>query len=427
MTLTRKLPLAIGISIAPFIYLYSQVNIFANDYLYATGNIAGLVGATLMLWQFVLGIRFIARKLSPDYLSFINLHMQLGIWGGLLAFVHPVIEMNIYGKSLDFLYTFNLSTEFEEHLTFGRIALLLFVIVWVSSAILRKKVSRRPWLFVHYLTYPMLFFVFVHAVEIGSFLLEFPVIRLYWFFLGFVFAIACAYRGLHTLTIFQLQYRLLSKQKKAGGIYTFKLKPVTEKSLQPKIGQFIYVRAGLLSEAHPFTVMKFDEKTSIIELGIKSVGKYTHALTFLDSSAKLYLDGPYGIFTQNVSQKNPVIIFAGGIGITPFVDLVTKQGSKNMYLFYANKTLDEALYRDVFVEKLGQNYIDVISREITKLDRVIHGRLTSTAIKSVVSEDIVQRAQILICGSKSFMDGVETYLSELGVPKDRMFKEEFGF
>lgn len=427
MKFNRTLPFFIGISVAPFVWLYTNATVMANDYLYATANITGLVGTTLMLWQFILGIRFIAKKISPDYLSLIKLHTKLGIWGGLLVFAHPLLEMNIYGKSLNFLYTFNLSNEFEEHVTFGRIALILFLFIWISSALLRNKIKRRPWLYIHYLTYPMLFLAFIHAVEIGSFLLEFPVVRLYWFFLGFVFAVACLYRGLHTLTIFQKPYVLLSKESKKGEIFTFQLKPLTQKSLHPKIGQFIYVRAGLISEAHPFTVMKFDEKTSIIELGIKSVGNYTQFLSFLDHKAKIYLDGPYGVFTQNISDNLPIIIFAGGIGITPFVDLVTKKASKNMYLFYANKTLNEALFRDVFVEKLGHNYIDVISREITKLDRVIHGRLTSNAIKNVIPEDIVQRAQIFVCGSKSFMDGVETYLSELGVPKKQVFKEEFGF
>lgn len=414
-------------STLPFLWLFTQVHVLADDYLYAVGNISGLIGAVLLWWQFILGIRFVVKKLSIDYLTLIKTHMQLGIWGSLVVIAHPVIEMNIYGKSIDFLYTLATTTERDFHISLGRAALILLAIVWISSVVLRKKITRRPWLYIHYLTYPMMFFVFFHALDIGSFLLEFPLLKNYWLLLAAsYFGIVC-YRLVYTINLLQHPFILEKKIIKKDGVTIYKFKPKRNSFKNIHVGQFAYIRTGLLSEAHPFSIMKFDELTGEITFGIKAIGPFTNQLNAIKKGSVVYLDGPYGVFTREGQNNKPKVIFAGGIGVTPFVELVHRFGGKNTYLFYANKKLENALNRKQFKKELGENYHDVISREKRGDNTCISGRLTAEIINEHVPKVILKQAHFFLCGSPKFMAGVENCLNTLGVPNKNIYKEEFGF
>ena len=171
---------AIVFSLLPFFYLFSQIQIVGN-FTYAFANIAGFFGATLLLWEFILGIKEISKKIAPNPAVFIKLHIMLGVWGMFFVLIHPILEMFSYMEKITFLFFPDISSTSAVHITFGRFALLLVLFVWLSSTFLRSKVSYKKWLNIHYLSYPMMFFVFIHALDIGSYLRNFIVLKLYWF------------------------------------------------------------------------------------------------------------------------------------------------------------------------------------------------------------------------------------------------------
>ena len=45
----------------------------------------------------------------------------------------------------------------------GRFALLAILLIWLSSAIVRGAISYRPWKYLHYLAYPVLFLSLLRA------------------------------------------------------------------------------------------------------------------------------------------------------------------------------------------------------------------------------------------------------------------------
>src|SRR5690606_23602977 len=111
------------------------------------------------------------------------------------------------------------------------------------------------------------------------------------------------------------------------------------------------------------------------------VGKFTNHLESIKVGDTIYVDGPYGVFTREAQNDQPKVIIAGGIGVTPFVELVDRFGNEKTYMFYANKMLEDAVNRDMFKEELGENYKDVVSREKVKNEPVIEGRLSVEAFK----------------------------------------------
>jgi DMSO/TMAO reductase YedYZ heme-binding membrane subunit len=172
----------IFLTITPFLALFSQVSMVGN-FTYAFGNISGFIGAVLLLWEFILGIKEITKKIDPAPGSLLKLHIFLGVWGMFFVLIHPILEMFSYGEKITFLFFPDISTANVFYITLGRVALLLVLLLWITSTFIRKNITHKVWLFTHYLSYPLMFFVFVHALFIGSFINAFFIIKIYWFFL----------------------------------------------------------------------------------------------------------------------------------------------------------------------------------------------------------------------------------------------------
>lgn len=415
------LKLAIVVSLLPYLWLFTQSSILGGV-IPATANIVGFLAAVLMLWQFILGIRFVSSQFSEDYVSVISLHKNLGKYGGVLALIHPFWQMINYGSGLEFFYQLDLFTEFGRHLSLGRMAFYLFLVIWISSAILRSKIAFRPWLYIHYLVYPMMGFVFLHALDIGSFLTAFPVIQGYWFFMGILFFFVVSYRGLFTINLLKYQYTL-TKKTQLGNITTYTFSPCNN-ALVSHVGQFAYLSRGLLHEAHPFTILKRNEMTGDLTFAIKTEGRFTKNLKSMRIGDILYIDGPYGVFTREGQSSEPKVIIAGGIGITPFVELVEKHGNEKTYLFYSNRKVSEGISQKELKQQLGSRFVEAITQEPTA-EVTIKGRLSKSILVSHLDKSLIAEARFFVCGSPSFMKSMISILRELGIPQKRVFKEEF--
>jgi 3-phenylpropionate/trans-cinnamate dioxygenase ferredoxin reductase subunit len=172
--------------------------------------------------------------------------------------------------------------------------------------------------------------------------------------------------------------------------------------------------------------MEFDEKSGRIAFGIKSVGKYTNQLAELNIGKKLYIEGPYGVFTKEAQNDEPKVVIAGGIGITPFVELVRRYSNEKTHLIYANRTLKNAVRRNEFKKELKANYVDVISEEKIK-EPAIHGIVDKGTLQKLLPKDAFAESKFFICGPPLFMAAIVKSLQDFGVQKDRIFLEEFSF
>lgn len=414
---------AIFLSTLPFLFLFTQIKIM-GDFTSTFANIAGLLGTVLMIWQLVLGNRFIARNLSKDYIALLKLHVAFGIYGFFFVMAHPVLEMIAYGQQLTFLFLPDFSTSLGKHIAFGRMAFYLYLLLWITSALIRNKISRRTWRFIHYLSYPILFLVFIHAPEIGTFLNTFILLKIYFFALMAIFGVLVLYRLSQLLDVGKFPYVLFEKKTSNANVTLYSFRPLAT-ALKTKIGQFFFIKPSIFSTSHPFTVMHFDEANGELTFGIKAVGNFTNKLEAIAVGQTVFLDGPYGVFTREAQNHEPKVILAGGIGITPFVELINRFGDANTKLFYANRKLQDAILREQFKAQLGANYIDVISDEKVVNEPVVEGKINEQILTENLSEDFLKTAKFFVCGSPSFMGGMLIALKKLGVNKKRIFTEEF--
>ena len=143
------------------------------------------------------------------------------------------------------------------------------------------------------------------------------------------------------------------------------------------------------------------------------------------------IKAPNGVFTIPIRAKQPIVLFAGGIGITPFISyletLAKEEFCPDVFLFYGNRNWRTHAFRD---------RIDQLSRSMPSLTVANVYYVTSpndpsgTAIgplaAGVVSEELVQaRARFYFCGPEPMMAALRDQLIARGVPPFDIFKEAF--
>ena len=419
--------LALILTTAPFLLLLRELDLSNSVLTILTlGSITGFIGAVLLFWQLLLGLRFISTKFSKDLVWFNGLHKKMGIYGTLLVFTHPFLKALSYSGSIKLVFWPDFRDPLWVEISYGRIAFFLLLVIWVTSAFFRKKLGFRLWKLIHFLAYPILFFVFLHAANIGTYLLTYPFLKAIWVLMSYIFYAIVIYRLAKFLGFGYARYKLLVKEQVEDVyIYTFE---ALGKNITPAVGQFCYIKLSkFLGEEHPFTVMESYPKENKLVFGIKAHGKYTKKLSRLQQGAEVLVDGPFGVYTLEGHNSMPKIILVGGIGITPFVDLVEKYGNENTYMFFANRTLSAAVKRDKLKQKLGNRYFDVVDKEKVEGPNIIQGFLNSEILQKSIPSEILNKAMYFICGSKPFYENYKKMLLSLNVPRNMIFYEEFGF
>lgn len=414
------------ISFFPFLLLFFD-NSLIDNFWHKFANITGFIGTIFLIWQFILGVRGFSKWLTYDYDWIIKIHTFLGINGALMIFLHPILETIVYKKDFGHIIILNFETEFNIFLSLGKIAFFLYLLIWISSSLLRKALKYRLWLYIHYLSYPMILLVLIHPFQIGSFLEGNILVFYYWMLICLIAVLILIFKFLDIFNITNKKFEVIEVNYFPGDTFTIKYKPVESsfKSIFP--GQYFYIKKSYISEAHPFSILEYSDDTNELIFGIKKLGKYSTLLSETKVGDIHYLDGPFGQFTFEGHNEDPKVILAGGIGITPFYELVSQFGNKNTFLFYANKNLDTALYRSKFKEILGKNYFDFILDKLdSPAENIFCEVITGTKINELLIGDL-NSFKFFICGSPGFTKAMILCLKEIGVSRKNIFIEEFEY
>lgn len=169
------------------------------------------------------------------------------------------------------------------------------------------------------------------------------------------------------------------------------------------------------------------------ELTIKMHGDYTKRASQLQPDDIVGIQGPFGVFVLK-EQADPIVIFAGGIGITPFRSMIhelhQKKSPNKVYLFYSNRDHEDTAFYEEF-DDLNKDWpsftpiftltgTDVPARWKGETGR-IHGSLIQKYVPNLAEADI------LMCGPVTFMDAIAFELDAIGVnTKKQLRKELFG-
>lgn len=386
---------------------------------------AGYSGIMLLLWTFILGTRSVVALLFDDYAQVLKLHSWIGKYGTLLIFLHPILLMISYGQSLPFVFMPNFSSQFENAITYGKSAFYIILVIWLSSALLKKQMSQRPWKYLHLAAYVVIPFALLHIPYTGSSYTTMLSARIYFFSVIIGFAIFGLLRLRGALNLNKFKYLIISNIQVAPEIFELRLKPIDEHLPKVKPGQYIYIKQNNIGEDHPFSMFNYNQTTGELIIGYKACGKFTKQLSKQLSGKKVLLSGPFGLFTQDITDK-PVVYIAGGIGVAPFAyRLLNEPNNRQQWLFYINKTKQNAAFSDQLKSRCN-NLISIYTRQESSGERNTEtGHLKSDFLKKYLHDPTIYT--YYICGPEAMVDSTVRILENNNVPVNNIHKELFSF
>jgi 3-ketosteroid 9alpha-monooxygenase subunit B len=131
---------------------------------------------------------------------------------------------------------------------------------------------------------------------------------------------------------------------------------------------------------------------------------------------------PAGRFVLREADR-PLVLFAGGSGITPVISLIKSalvRTARPMKLVYANRDAASIIF-EAELRELRTRHADRLE-VVHSLDDS-DGYLTSERVQAQLAGHA--DAHFYLCGPGAFMEAVEQGLEAAGIPRDAVFKELF--
>lgn len=400
---------------------------FSGDLLRVIANIIGLFGVLILFWQIALGSKFLILLLGGDFVFFNNIHKRLGKYGVLLIFFHPILLFFFYNSYKINLIFDSISSTFDFAKMLGVIAISILLFIWVTSAVLRKRLEFNIWKTMHLLVYAVLPLVLLHSFFItirgtNTYL------TLYWIALAMGYILIAITRILGVSGVLSKKYKIIGSTKITEEIVKLDFEPERGK-IEIKPGQFVFLQLNRFREAHPFTVSHINSNKTF-SITAKSFGSFSKKLLSLKIGESVFIDGAFGVFTkEGFTEPEDIVLIAGGVGITPFIELIkhnTKIPSRKLYLFFGNNIEKNIAFNSElqFLSKLYKNFeiINVISND--PLYKGEKGYITKKILEKYLEKDLTNY-RYFICGPQALMDSAMEFLQKSGVSYTKMHSEKF--
>jgi predicted ferric reductase len=287
------------------------------------GIIAGLVGTDLILVMIVLAARLplIDRAVGND--RAMALHRSLGKPVLYLIIAHVVLLLVGYGM------TSKLSA-FDEiapmwsipdlPLAFIGFGLLIAVVV-TSVVTVRRHFRYEFWHLIHLLAYVAVLVALPHELSVGGLLAVGTFQRGYWIAL---YVVAFGAIGIYRFVIPVIRsvrhdLRISRIERVSDDVVSIYLTGRNLTSLGSGGGQYFVWRfwsARTWWHSHPISLSAVPTGTEL-RITVRELGRGTTQIARLRPGTRVWLEGPYGLFTDAGRTAPKLAVVAAGIGITP--------------------------------------------------------------------------------------------------------------
>ena len=401
----------------------------AGGWFTLAGRLTGLSGTYLMLIMVLLVTRLPWLEETVGQVRLVRWHRTVGGWPiGLIA-LHVVFITIGYAQAshvgaLSEFWTF--LVHYPDMLT-ATVAFVLLVMAGVSSIpAVRRKLKYQTWWVVHLYLYLALVLAFAHEIKIGVMFIGHPLALDIWIALSALTVGAIlSYRILRPLAWnLRHQLRVADVREEAPGVYSLILNGRNISQLQVSGGQFFqwrFMARGLWWHSHPYSLSALP-RPPYIRVTIKRLGLQSLAATRLKPGTRVYVEGPYGVFTRHARRSERVVLIGAGVGISPIRALLEDlPNTTKVTVILRASSVDDLVHRDEVKELVqarnGHLHEIVGPRENVRLDAAVLRKLVTN----------LRNCDVFVCGPTGFSQGITDSLLQLGVHKDRIHQETFAF
>jgi len=393
----------------------------------------GFLAMAIMLGQFATTGRFhrIARTIGQG--TMMRIHRIAGITAILLVLVHPLIAIVADPANLSF---------FDPRENLPRAAALvtaIFVSFGLLIPPLVRKRLRLPyewWRLSHAALAPLIIFIGIVHINMVGYHVDAWWKRALWIALtAGALGLLAHTRIFRPLSLRRRPWRVAEVRPEHPGTVTLVLEPVGHSGMAFESGHHVFLTLGdtpFSLQQHPFTIASSDQHPEKIELAIKDLGDFTRTVQDLRPGVRAFLEGPYGgAWLYAASEAVPLVMLAGGIGITPFVSAVRslhdRRISRRFTLFHSVEDVDQATFRQE-LSKLcpatGGRYLLVPERPAGVWEGP-SGRISREMLEAHLSREDLAHARFILCGPPPMREAIRANLLALQVARHRIHVEEF--
>lgn len=297
---------------------------------------------------------------------------------------------------------------------------------FLAFVMLTEPLTTPPTTFRRMLYGSIVGFLFAPAIHIGSYYLT-PEIAL---LTGNVFSYLASPKGRYTLTF-------MGAEKTATNVYNFIFTPDRKILFRP--GQYLewtlgHRGADSRGNRRYFTIASAPTESKIY-LGVKFYdppSTFKQKLLNMNIGDNISVSHLSGSFTLPKDPQKKLVFIAGGIGVTPFRSMVRClldiKEKRSITMFYANKTLKDIAYKDIFDRagsELGIRTIHVLSDEKTSPlpAGMAHGFIDAELIANMVPD--YRECIFYISGPHAMVEAFKKTLVGMGVSRFKIKSDFF--
>lgn len=234
-----------------------------------------------------------------------------------------------------------------------------------------------------------------------------------------------------------MNLKLVDKKSETSDVTSFFFEPVEKIPYQA--GQYLkytllHIPPDNRGQNRYFTVASSPREPYIMlstKFAPEKGSSFKKALQLMQIGQIIQAEGPFGEFTWQRANGQPVVWIAGGIGITPFramlMDHSFKNVDPNITLFYANRT-EDIPFKGLFDQYLQNHHnfklIYVVEQPSSSWTGQT-GKITPDLIKRFVPTiSSTEPPFCYVSGPEPMVEAFGDMLKNIGLPKDK-FKQDF--
>lgn len=396
----------------------------------------GYVGLSIVALEFslVARLKHVAGAFGQDALE--QFHRQMAYVATLFLLAHPILLLAC-GYPLGLLNPFSSGSTWAWR--WGTIGLcFLLVLMVLSMGYKLFRMTYEWWHATHQLLAPaVLIAALLHIFKVSGFTGTPPMKALWVVYASGFLGITIYHRIYMPLQIWRRPWRVVRNVTELGDSRTLVLQPVDHKGLSFEPGQFAWLSLGKTpfhGEEHPISFSSSAENPAGAEVSftIKALGDWSSTVVpKIQPGTRVWVDGPYGVFSPDRDQGPGYVLLGGGIGITPLYSMCLTMADRGdlrpILLFYGAREFQELTFRfelDQLTRRMNLKCIYVLEHASADWHGET-GLINVNLLRRYLPRQY-QRFQYFICGPLAMMDAMERVLPAMGIAPENIHTERIG-